>query len=85
MYSSEPVPPNAAVMTLVLLYSACSLPKVLQTTLAVSIGLIYQNYPEEPEFGFDDILSSKYIKHLVRVLQNTSRSRRGFPRNRAET
>lgn len=25
-YSSDPVPPNAAVMTLVLLYSACSLP-----------------------------------------------------------
>lgn len=84
-YSSEPVPPTSALTTLVLLYSACSLTKVVQTTLAVSIGFIYQIYLEEPEFGFDDIPSSKHIKHLARVLQNTSRSRQGFSSNRAKT
>lgn len=84
-YSSEPVPPTSALTTLVLLYSACSLTKVLQTTLAVSIGFIYQIYLEEPEFGFDDIPSSKHIKHLVRVLQDISCNRRGFFSNGAET
>lgn len=58
---------------------------LLKTTLAASIGFVCQTYPEEPEFGFDDIPSSKHIKHLVRVLQNVSRSRRGFSSNRAET